>query len=443
MNFSEPDQKAIAALLRGHEAFGQLSVAACDALVAGGKIVRHQPGDEVLKQGAPSDAALFVISGEADILVETSYGDIQIARGLPKMLIGEIGAFAGLPRTATGRARTAVVVLEIGREQLLALGQDDPKLPNFIIAQLGEKMSRLNQAIGFYTNALSALEQNAFDTRLLEDLLHPMPELVDFSHSFLRLAEQITIKRRQFEEMANAAAIQRSMLPRPFSGQRAFAALDVYGELRPAREVGGDFFDYFVIDDQRLAITIGDVSGKGVPASLFMAISQSLIRITLREGRDLGAEIARVNDMLAANNDEAMFATAFCAVIDTTSGEAVYCNCGHNAPLLLREDGTAEPLPPTGPPLAARQNASFKVGSARLSRGDLLFLFTDGLPEACNAGGEFFGDERVAQAVRAHAGMAAHDAVAGVIGAVRQFENGAPQYDDIACLALIYRRDGG
>jgi serine phosphatase RsbU (regulator of sigma subunit) len=441
VNFAGPDQKAIAELLRGHEAFGQLSVAACDALVTGGRIVRYQPGDEILKQGAPSNAALFVISGEADILVETSYGDIQIARGLPKMLIGEIGAFAGLPRTATVRARTAVVVLEIAREQLLALGQDDPKLPNFIIAQLGEKMSRLNQAIGFYTNALSALEHNAFDTRLLEDLLNPMPELVDFSHSFLRLAEQITIKRRQFEEMANAAAIQRSMLPRPFAAQQTFAALDVYGELHPAREVGGDFYDYFAIDDRRIAITIGDVSGKGVPASLFMAISQSLVRVTLREGRDLGAEIARVNDMLAVNNDEAMFATAFCAVIDATSGEAVYCNCGHNAPLVLRNDGSAEPLPPTGPPLAARQNASFRVGTARLSPGDLLFLFTDGLPEASNAGGEFFGDERVAQAVRAHAGMPARDAVVGVISKVRQFESGAPQYDDIACLALIYRRD--
>jgi serine phosphatase RsbU (regulator of sigma subunit) len=104
---------------------------------------------------------------------------------------------------------------------------------------------------------------------------------------------------------------------------------------------------------------------------------------------------------------------------------------------------TLRPLPPTGPPLAARQNASFKVGNTRLTPGDLLFLFTDGLTEASNAGGEFFGDERVAQAVRAHAGVAARDVTAGVISKVRQFENGAPQYDDIACLALIYRGDAG
>ena len=101
------------------------------------------------------------------------------------------------------------------------------------------------------------------------------------------------------------------MLPRPFKAENAFAAIDLYGELHPAREVGGDFFDYFTIDNKRVAVSIGDVSGKGVPASLFMAITQSLIRLTLREGGDLAAEIARVNNLLAANNEESMFATAF------------------------------------------------------------------------------------------------------------------------------------
>lgn len=426
-------------LLRSHAMLGQIPDASLKTLVANSQLLHFEPNDVMLQQGAPSDSALFIVAGEADILVETSYGDIPIGRCLPKTLIGEIGAFTDLARTATVRAHTAVDALKIGRLQLLAIGQSDPGLLLLIISQLGEKLSRLNQAIGFYTNALGALERNTFDTRLLEDLLNPMPELADFSHSFLRLAEQITIKRQQFEEMTNAAAIQRSMLPRPFKAENAFTAIDLYGELHPAREVGGDFFDYFTIDDRRLAVTIGDVSGKGVPASLFMAITQSLIRVMVRNGQNLSVEIGNVNNLLAANNEEAMFATAFCAILDAVSGDVVYCNCGHNAPLLLRANGTIDQLAPTGPPLAARQGAAFKTGNAKLAAHDRLILFSDGLPEATNPGGAFFGDEQVQQVVKGLANSSARELVRGIIGKVNEFENGAPQFDDIACVGLVYR----
>jgi len=439
VNFAKPDVTAVIGLLHGHVLLGQFSDAALATLVTGGEFLEYEPDEVVLRQGASSDSALFIIAGEADILVETKYGDIQIASCSPRMLIGEIGAFTNLARTATVRARTAVHALKIGRPQLLELGRTDPRLLLLIIGQLGERLLRLNRAIGFYTNALSALERNAFDTSLLDDLLNPMPELVDFSYSFLRLAEQITIKKQQFEEMANAAAIQRSMLPRPFVAENAFAAVGLHGELHPAREVGGDFFDYFAVDGKRLAITIGDVSGKGVPASLFMAIAQSLIRVMVRDGRDLAVEIGRVNNLLAANNEEMMFATAFCAVIDVTSGDVVYCNCGHNAPLLLHEEGPLDQLTPTGPPLAARADASFTTGRRRLSAGDRLILFSDGLPEATNPAGEFFGDARVEQAVRDLGRASAFNLVTGIIAKAKEFENGAPQFDDIACLGLVYR----
>jgi phosphoserine phosphatase RsbU/P len=443
VKFEKPDVALIVDMLRGHAMLGQFPIATLEAMVASGELLRYAPDEVMLRQGAASDSALFMVSGEADILVETLYGEIQVARCSPNMLIGEIGAFTDLARTATVRAHTGVDALKISRPQLLELGRTNPKLLELVISQLGKRLSQLNQAIGFYTNALTALERNAFDTGLLNDLLNPMPELVDFSHSFLRLAEQITIKRQQFEEMANAAAIQRSMLPRPFKDENAFAAVDLHGELHPAREVGGDFFDYFAIGDRHLAVTIGDVSGKGVPASLFMAITQSLIRVMVRDGGDLAAEIARVNNLLAANNEESMFATAFCAVVDVMSGEIVYCNCGHNAPLLLRRDGTLDQLTPTGPPLAAGNNATFKASTSHLKPGDRLVLFSDGLPEATDGNGKFFGDERVEQAVRALAGASAHDLVRGIIGKAREFENGAPQFDDIACVGLVYTGAAG
>lgn len=431
---------AILEQLRQHPVLGKLRSNELDKLIEHGEILHFEPAELMLQQGTASDCALFIVSGEADIAVETAYGAIHIADGLPKTMIGEIGAFTLMPRIATVRARTALDALRIGRPQLLELGRANPQFLLFVVEQLGERLSRLNRAIGFYTNALGALERNDFDQRLLDELLHPMPELADFSQSFLRLAEQITVKRRHFEEMANAAAIQRSMLPRAFEAANVFAALDLYGELHPAREVGGDFFDYFTIDDSRLVVTIGDVSGKGIPAALFMAITQSLIRLTLREDGDLAAQIARVNNLLAADNAEAMFATAFCVIVDVAAGCLTYSNCGHNAPLLLRRDGAIERLGPTGPPLAASANVKFRTAIRSFGAGDRLVLFSDGLPEASNRVGEFFGDDNVERIIRENATAAAQDLVRGLLHQATKFEDGAPRYDDVACVAVIYRR---
>jgi phosphoserine phosphatase RsbU/P len=439
MNVAESGVTTILAQLREHPILAELLDDALKTLIENSELLHFAPNEVMLQQGTPSDCALFIVSGEADIVVETSYGDIHIAHSSPNSLIGEIGAFTNMSRIATVRAQTPLDALRIGRPQLLELGRKNPQLLLFIIGQLGERLSRLNRAIGFYTNTLSALERNDFDPKLLDELLNPMPELVDFSHSFLRLAEQITIKRQRFEEMANAAAIQRSMLPAPFKAENVFVAVDLYGELHPAREVGGDFFDYFTIDDRRLAVSIGDVAGKGVPASLFMAITQSLIRLTVREGDDLASAITRVNNLLAASNEESMFATAFCAVIDVHTGEFTYSNCGHNAPLLLHRDGTIDQLSPTGPPLAASSYTQPKTANRRLAAGDRLILFSDGLPEATNKNGDFFGDQRIELAVREYAKAAAQDLVHGIISRMIEFEAGAPRSDDVACVSLVYR----
>lgn len=429
---------AILDQLRQHPALGELRSADLDMLIEQGELLHFEPNELMLQQGTASDCALFIVSGEADIAVETAYGAIHIAEGKPKTMIGEIGAFTQMARIATIRARTPVDALRIGRVQLLKLGRANPHFLLFVVEQLGERLSRLNRAIGFYTNALGALERNDFDQRLLDELLHPMPELADFSQSFIRLAEQITVKRRHFEEMANAAAIQRSMLPRAFRAENAFAAIDLYGELHPAREVGGDFFDYFPVDDKRLVVTIGDVSGKGIPASLFMAITQSLIRLTLRGDGDLAARITRVNNLLAVNNEEAMFVTAFCAIIEVETGQLSYSNCGHNAPLLLHRDGSIDQLKSTGPPLAASTSVTFKTADRRLVAGDRLVLFSDGLPEATNCNGEFLGDVRIERAIRENAEKGAQGLVRGIIHQAVEFEGGAPRYDDIACVSVIY-----
>jgi sigma-B regulation protein RsbU (phosphoserine phosphatase) len=136
--------------------------------------------------------------------------------------------------------------------------------------------------------------------------------------------------------MANAVAIQRTMLPPAAALLNCGDAFDLFAHTLPARDVGGDFYDYFLLDDHRIAITIGDVSGKGIPAALFMAATQTALRVALRQQQTLDTAIAAANNLLVTNNDEAMFATLFCATVDVRNGVGFTCNCGHPAPFVLR-----------------------------------------------------------------------------------------------------------
>ena len=307
--------------------------------------------------------------------------------------------------------------------------------------QVGRRFQTFNQAVGFYSNALQALRQHDFDLRLLDDLKAPLPELVDFTHSFRRLAEEIVERRAHREEMASAVAIQRTMLPpaglRPHCGD----ALDLFAHMLPARDVGGDFYDYFLLDDCRLAITIGDVSGKGIPAALFMAATQTALRIALRQQRTLDAAIAAANNLLVANNDEVMFATLFCAIIDLRNGVGGACNCGHPAPFVLRRTGGRDRITSSSLPLGVQFDAQFKTEPMMMRNGDMLFLWTDGLSDALSAAGEVYGEQRLEQLVSGLSTENARDCVLAAIGAVTAFAADTSQFDDLTALAFLYHPD--
>ena len=180
--------------------------------------------------------------------------------------------------------------------------------------------------------------------------------------------------------MASAAAIQRAMLPDMQPDDVINSQLDIFARMIPALEVGGDLYDIVKLDENRVIITIGDVCGKGVPAALFMAISQTIMRLVVRSSQDLGTEIASANNLLTANNRETMFTTLVCGVFDVPAGTLTYCNCGHNPPLLLRRGAsTFEPLRPGGPALGIMDDISYKAPSITLAPGDTLFFYTDGV----------------------------------------------------------------
>jgi serine phosphatase RsbU (regulator of sigma subunit) len=240
--------------------------------------------------------------------------------------------------------------------------------------------------------------------------------------------------------MASAAAIQRAMLPAIEPAGLTAGEFDLFPYMMPAKEVGGDLYDIVRLDEKRLLISIGDVCGKGIPASLFMAITQTVMRLVVRFGEDLQAEVNAANQMLVANNTEKMFATLFCGVLDQTSGTMTYCNCGHNPPLFLRRgESTFEALRNQGPPLAIARRAKYVPRSIALAPGDMLFLYTDGVTEAENIRSELFGSNRLEQALLEMRGEPARPIVEHVVRRVAEFAQGAPPSDDLTCIALVRR----
>jgi sigma-B regulation protein RsbU (phosphoserine phosphatase) len=208
--------------------------------------------------------------------------------------------------------------------------------------------------------------------------------------------------------------------------------------MHPAREIGGDFYDYFPLGDERLAVTIADVSGKGIPAALFMAVSRTILR-SVSGIDDMAARMAEANRLLSADNTASMFVTMFHGVIDLGTGALRYCNAGHNPPYLLRAGGGRETLKPTGIAFGLDADMPYRIDEAVLRPGDALFLFTDGITECFDSKGEEFGTARLEAALEAGRGRGAAELIAGIVAATNTFADGAEQSDDITCLALLFQ----
>jgi len=395
------------------------------------------PGTVLVSQGTSSDVAYFLAAGEVTVFAETAYGSVPLSSLEAPRLIGEIGVLADLPRTATIRAGAGAVLHPIARGDLLELGRRLPGLFVAVIAQLGRQIGAINNALGLYTNALEALERREFDARILEDLRNPPPQIAAFATMFRRFATQITEKRRQEDEMAGAAVIQRSLLPPETERSSRRGNFDVAANIRPAREVGGDFFDLLRLDDRRLVLAVGDVCGKGLPASLFMSIAVTVLRTAAREFAEAADIVARANTILCRDNPSGMFATAFFGILDIETGDLTYCNCGHNAPLLVSSDGALRTLPATGLPLGMFEDRSAAQKSIRLQAGETLVVYSDGITEAMNPLQEEFGEERLAGLLtKASASESAGDLLGHLFAETDAFSGSAEQADDMTCIVV-------
>ena len=243
-------------------------------------------------------------------------------------------------------------------------------------------------------------------------------------------------------ELNVASNIQRDMLPNIFPAFPDRSEFDVYATMDPAKEVGGDFYDFFMIDQTHLAVVIADVSGKGVPAALFMVIAKTIIRNQAQSSLSPAEIFTRANEQLCENNGEGLFVTAYLGILDLRTGVLTYANAGHNPPLIQQSGDRFEWLKlRPGFVLAGMEGMRYKEFQVTLKPGDCLFLYTDGVTEATNAALELYGEKRLEAVLNSDAaqGLAPDQLLPYLKSQVDLFAAGAPQADDITMLGLQFR----
>jgi len=296
--------------------------------------------------------------------------------------------------------------------------------------------STKNIASGDFDFELAAVKSGDEVGRLADSFVYMKGALKKY---IKELTETTAAKERMESELRIARDIQMGIVPKKFPAFPERPEFDIYAVMEPAKEVGGDLYDYFFIDDRHLCFVIGDVSGKGVPAALFMAMTKTLIKATARDTGSPDEILDRVNRQICGDDISWMFVTVFCGILDTETGEVYYSSGGHNAPLVIREGGQTEFLSLNGGiVVGAMEDSSYTKAKLSLQPGDTIYMYTDGVTEAFNDKREMFSAERLKEEVRLCRQDTAEKLARETLQKVRSFTGKTPQSDDITILVLKY-----
>lgn len=300
---------------------------------------------------------------------------------------------------------------------------------NVVVRNIHRINARLNEIASGNLDVVVDVRSSTEFSSLSDDINTTVSALRD-----LIAAEGARIER----DLNTAAAIQRSALPRTFPPFPQIPKFDIYASMNTAREVGGDFYDFFLMDDTRLGLMVADVSDKGIPAALFMMAAKTSLSNYMQSGMELGEAVRTANWHLCQNNDTQMFVTAWVATLDYETGELTYVNAGHNPPL-LRHDGKWEWLRQrSGPMMGAFDIAMYRQETITLEPGDELYIYTDGVTEAFDANDEEYGEERLAEFLARTNGEHPRSLIEAMRGELKAWTKGTEQSDDITMLALEY-----
>ena len=274
------------------------------------------------------------------------------------------------------------------------------------------------------------------------ELADGIAEMIEDVESYVNNLQAVTQEKQRISTELNLARrIQESFLPRVFPPFPEYTQyFDLYASMDAAKEVGGDFYDFFLTDEDHLGLVIADVSGKGIGASLFMMISKALIKNQAMNAESPAAALEAVNRQICANNEADMFVTVWLGILELSTGRLIAANAGHEYPALMRRDGSFELFKDKhGFVIGGMDGVKFKNYELTLEPGDRLFVYTDGVAEATDAVNEQFGTDRMLTALNQHKLESCMDLISGVRDAIEEFVNGAPQFDDITMLTITFR----
>jgi phosphoserine phosphatase RsbU/P len=390
-----------------------------------------------MDQALPNDFKILVVDDEIDL---ESLIRQKFRRQIRDNKYNFIFAFNGLEALSQilEYPEIAIVLSDINMPEMDGLT---------LLAKLKELKNQglktvIVSAYGDMDNIRTAMNRGAFDF-----VTKPV-NFEDLEITIDKTIEEITQIRRSIAEhdqlvsiqhdLNVAREIQQAILPKifpPFPSQQNF---DIYASMLAAKEVGGDFYDFFMIDPTQVGFVIGDVSGKGVPAAIFMAVSRTLIRATGIKGVSAGECLRYVNNLLCTESVSSMFVTVFYGILDVTTGNVEYVNAGHNPPYLLSSEGIKK-IEITGDTvLGAFEDITFRPGKMQMKPGEKLFLYTDGVTEAFNSKEESYGEQRLENFLQERIDLPIETIIKDSQKDVKSFVKGAPQSDDITLLSVVY-----
>jgi len=325
-----------------------------------------------------------------------------------------------------------------------------------IVAGLGlltfaivRSVNQLAAPLSHFANSARLIADGDFNVKLPE--IKTNDEMLELHNSFSHMQDQLaeyvanlketTAAKEKIEsELRIACEIQLAMIPHSFPPFPDMPQVDLAAMLKSAREVGGDLYDFFTMDEHRFCFAIGDVSGKGVPASLFMAVTRTLLRSIADKVKAPADIVNSLNKSLSLNNESCMFVTFFMGILDLKTKEIKYVNAGHNPPVIINNNGEVKMFESKGTiPLGLNEFFQYPEETLTLQQGDKLFSYTDGVNEAENSKAELFGDERMLDVIREHKNKNPRDLIMAMEAAIIKHVAGYPQSDDITMMALMLK----
>ncbi|MDD2558900.1 MAG: SpoIIE family protein phosphatase [Desulfuromonadaceae bacterium] len=364
------------------------------------------PVENVFAQIRPTEQALLA---QAQVVSGQIYRQVALAMAvLGLVFLSMLAGVMLVSRRMAERITAPIMELEQGAKII-----GDGNLAHRLLLKTGDEIQQLGETFN----------------RMAEDL----------SNYIRDLTETTAAKERIQSELKVATDIQVSLLPRVFPAFPHRPEVEIYASMDPAKEVGGDFYDFFFVDKDRLCFLIADVADKGVPAALYMMVAKTLLKTEAQRGYSPEKVLEEVNNILADGNDSCTFVTVFLAILDTRTGEVQLANAGHNPPIIVRQQGSAYLTIKPGIVLGPMPDLEYTNEVLILHPGDTLFLYTDGVTEATNAQLELFSEARLLDALQSRTANSMEELVHAIRNEVQLHANGAAQSDDVTMLAIKYK----